>query len=158
NWFQASLLVEQEFDLFESDVIELLKYQDLYNQYTRDNIIVRNNGEECLVELDESPVTEDQISLSLGTRIIGTFVCSSKIENLQIENTMFLTDFEFESNFTSVFHGETLLQAVTLDRATQIYNFNISELKTNPKGDETIDNSQDKSSEEVSSNVPDDLK
>ena len=158
NWFQASLLAEKEFDLFESDIIELLKYQDLYNQYARDNILVRNNEEECNIEIDESPVTEDQISLSLGTRIIGTFTCPSKIENLQIANTMFLTDFEFESNFTSLFYGETLLQAVTLDRSTQIYNFNVVELKEHPKGDQTVDNSQDKTAEEVSSNVSDDLK
>jgi hypothetical protein len=73
NWYQAEILVKREKNKVITDFSELLKYQDIYNDYVKNNIKVSNNGEACDVKIDQSPVTDDQISLSLGTRVVGTF-------------------------------------------------------------------------------------
>lgn len=154
NWTQAGLLVKKDLDILVYDIEELLKYQNIYNQYIKNNIKISNNGDVCPVTIDESPVTEEQISLSLGTRVMGTFTCSSKIDNVKIENTLFLSDFEFESNYTEIYSGDALLHALTLDKNRKVYEFNAKDLKLNPKGNETVDNSASLTADQVMGDVP----
>lgn len=158
NWLQASILVDRNTGEKITDVFELLKHQSIYNEYVKDRIKIFNNGEECSVIIDESPVTEDQISLSLGTRVIGTFSCNSKIENVKIENNLFLEDFPYESNLTFINNGENLLHALTLGNDNNSYEFSAESLKANPKGDQTVLNSANIPADQVTTNLPDDLK
>lgn len=151
NWAQAALLVEKNFDIVESDIFKLLEYQDTYNKYVSNQISVLNNDELCEIQVDDSPVTEEQISLSLGTRVIATFVCPSEIQDVRISNTLFIEDFPYESNYVHVYSGERLLHSLTLDKETSVYAFNLSSLKENPLGDETKDNSANMSATEVTS-------
>ncbi len=158
NWLQAAILVDASTGKKETDIMELLKYQDIYNEYVKNNIKITNNGQDCTIKIDESPVTEDQISLSLGTRVIGSYICASKIENVKIENKLFLTNFPYESNHIWINNGENLLIATTLGNNNQIYEFNASDLKNNPQGDKTVINSANLPAEQVTENLPDEFK
>jgi ABC-type nickel/cobalt efflux system permease component RcnA len=157
NWLQAAILVDHANGKKITDIEELLKYQDIYDEYVKNNIKVSNNGQLCTVTIDKSPVTEDQISLSLGTRVIATFICPAKIENAKIESNLFLKDFPTESNNVWISHGEDTLHAVTLGTQTPSYEFNAQDLINHPKGDETHLNSANLSANQITENLPGEL-
>lgn len=160
NWLQSSILVEELENTIVYDPIDLLEYQSIYETYVDQKLAFYNNGNSCANIVLSSPVTEDQISLSLGTRVIIVFKCEQSIENLRFENRLFTEYFEAPSNFVSIFTGERLLHKFTLGSEREIYEFNVSELVENPRGDESVDLSLGLATDEILSRdyVPKDVR
>ena len=123
NWFQSALLVEKFNGVKASDIQELLNYQKVYNDYVKEHLIISNNGKACDEIVDESPVTEDQISLSLGTRIIITYKCNDAIENVSVNNTLFNKEFETGINYMDISNGENTLYETEFSKDQTDYTF-----------------------------------
>lgn len=134
NWFQSALLVEKFDGTKAQDIQELLKYQNIYNDYVKNHLTIYNNEKECEKIVDESPVTEEQISLSLGTRIVITFRCEDPIRDVNVVNTLFIDDFETGINFIDVSKGDEKLYETELNKNNTEYKFSIIDNK-NPLND-----------------------
>ncbi|PIR42371.1 hypothetical protein CO058_04050 [candidate division WWE3 bacterium CG_4_9_14_0_2_um_filter_35_11] len=132
NWFQSALLVEKFNGVQAQDIQELLNYQTVYNDYVKDHLIISNSGKVCEEIVDESPVTEDQISLSLGTRIIITYKCEDPIENVTVNNTLFNIEFETGINYLNISNGENTLFQTEFNREKTEYVFAFSD-ESKPK-------------------------
>ena len=129
NWFQSALLVEKFDGTKAQDIQELLKYQNLYNDYVKNHLTIYNNEKECKKIVDESPVTEEQISLSLGTRTVITHKCDDQIENVKLQSTLFIDDFETGINFIDVSKGDKTLYETELNKSNTEYKFSITDNK-----------------------------
>lgn len=149
NWLQSSILVEEATGSRVLDIMELFEHQDIYNQYVLDKFSIKNNGVECPGIYLDSPVTEDQISLSLGTRIITIFSCEETLDSIEVQNSLFLEYFVLPSNYLEIYSGNQLLHAFTMGKDRQIYQFITEDLINNPRGDETRDLSLGFTSDEI---------
>ncbi len=129
NWFQSALLVEKFDGTKAQDIQELLKYQNVYNDYVKNHLTIYNNEKECKKIVDESPVTEEQISLSLGTRTVMTHKCEDQIDNVKLINTLFVDDFDAGINFMDVSKGDETLFETELNKNKTEYSFSITDNK-----------------------------
>ncbi len=131
NWYQAGALVQESTgkDALSLEMEELAKYDDVYNSYVNENLKIFNNCKEC--ESTFKSIAQDAYAypLDLGKRIIVDFTCSENVQNLKIQNTLFLKEFEFSTNFVNLFRGEIFIEKVEMNR-----NYTEAEISINTDG------------------------
>lgn len=127
NWFQAGALVEKEKGIIAQDIQELTQYQDVYNAYFLKRFKLSNAETECSPVLMSAPPADSEISLSLGTRVLAEYSCSSKISKLKIENMLFTDLFETQNNFVYINDGDKLITKKLLTKPENLMSFDYSE-------------------------------
>ena len=129
NWFQAATLVQEEenTDAFELNMEDLVLYDDIYNDYTKDHLILTNNGEICESTFSNIPQDLDLSPLGLGKRIVMTFTCSEPLNNLKLENKLFLSEFEYATNFVNLFKGDLYVEKIETNKNFNEINMTIDE-------------------------------
>lgn len=155
NWFQAGAIVEKEKNFVAPDIYKLLEYQELFDNYVLDNLLISNNGNICNAQLVNIQNSTDEFSLSLGTRTIVKFRCPENIDDLVIENNLMLDYFDSPTNYTHIYNGENLLHKFTLKKDNNIYSFNYWKLQNSPIGDEAYDINKDSTYDEVVNSMND---
>lgn len=84
----------------------LFEYKKELLDYVSKHVKIQNNQKECRFIAEDVPNKDDHFLLSEGYEVYYSFECDAPLENLGVTNTLFVDDFELQTNKMSFFKAE----------------------------------------------------